>query len=135
MRKKLLTKQHDMLIVKGLSRFSRRNGHGLVELENLKDAGLRMIAIGDNIDSPTNNDWMHIQIYFLMNEMPVTDTSKKVKNVIQRRQEDGKWICSVPYGYVITNPQTMAFEGEQSEAEMMRQGKYTRKKINGADVK
>ena len=37
-----------------------------------------------------------------MNEMPVTDTSKKVRNVIKRRQQDGKWICSVPYGYVFT---------------------------------
>ena len=40
--------------------------------------------------------------------MPVTDTSKKVKNVIKRRQEEGKWICSVPYGYVITNSKTGA---------------------------
>lgn len=35
--------------------------------------------------------------------MPVTDTSKKVKSVIDRRQNDGKWICAVPYGYIITN--------------------------------
>ncbi len=32
-----------------------------------------------------------------MNEMPVTD---KVRNVIKRRQQDGKWTCSVPYSYV-----------------------------------
>jgi hypothetical protein len=51
-----------------------------------------------------------------MNEMPVTDTSKKVRNVIRRRQQDGKWICSVPYGYVITNSKTMAFEVERTEA-------------------
>lgn len=116
MRRKLFRNQYDILIIKDLSRFSRRNGAGLVELEALRDEGIRIIAIGDNIDYPTNDDWLRIQIYFLMNEMPVTDTSKKVRNVIKRRQQDGKWICSVPYGYVITNSKTMAFEIEPTEA-------------------
>lgn len=116
MRRKLFRNQYDILIIKDLSRFSRRNGAGLVELEALRDEGIRIIAIGDNIDYPTNDDWLRIQIYFLMNEMPVTDTSKKVRNVIKRRQQDGKWICSVPYGYVITNSKTMAFEVERTEA-------------------
>lgn len=116
MRRKLFRNQYDILIIKDLSRFSRRNGAGLVELEALRDEGIRIIAIGDNIDYPTNDDWLRIQIYFFMNEMPVTDTSKKVRNVIRRRQQDGKWICSVPYGYVITNSKTMAFEVERTEA-------------------
>ena len=116
MRRKLFRNQYDILMIKDLSRFSRRNGAGLVELEALRDEGIRIIAIGDNIDYPTNDDWLRIQIYFFMNEMPVTDTSKKVRNVIRRRQQDGKWICSVPYGYVITNSKTMAFEVEPTEA-------------------
>lgn len=116
LRRKLFRNQYDILIIKDLSRFSRRNGAGLVELEALRDEGIRIIAIGDNIDYPTNDDWLRIQIYFFMNEMPVTDTSKKVRNVIKRRQQDGKWICSVPYGYVITNSKTMAFEVEPTEA-------------------
>lgn len=120
MRKKMLRQQYDILIVKDLSRFSRRNGQGLVELEYLRDAGIRIIAIGDNIDYPTNDDWMRIQIYFFMNEMPVTDTSKKVKNVIKRRQEDGHWICSVPYGYYFTNIKMMTFAVDPTAAEVVR---------------
>lgn len=120
MRKKMLRQQYDILIVKDLSRFSRRNGQGLVELEYLRDAGIRIIAIGDNIDYPTNDDWMRIQIYFFMNEMPVTDTSKKVKNVIKRRQADGKWICAVPYGYYLTNTKTMAFDIDPAAADVVR---------------
>lgn len=120
MRKKMLRQQYDILIVKDLSRFSRRNGQGLVELEYLRDAGIRIIAIGDNIDYPTNDDWMRIQIYFFMNEMPVTDTSKKVKNVIKRRQEDGHWICSVPYGYYFTNTKMMTFAVDPTAAEVVR---------------
>ena len=120
MRKLMLRRQYDILIVKDLSRFSRRNGQGLVELEYLRDAGIRIIAIGDNIDYPTNDDWMRIQIYFFMNEMPVTDTSKKVKNVIKRRQQDGHWICSVPYGYYFTNTKTMAFAVDPAAADVVR---------------
>ena len=120
MRRLMLRHQYDILIVKDLSRFSRRNGQGLVELEYLRDAGIRIIAIGDNIDYPTNDDWLRIQIYFFMNEMPVTDTSKKVRNVIKRRQEDGKWICNVPYGYYLTNTKTMTFEVDPPAADVVR---------------
>ena len=86
MRRGLMSHQYDILVVKDFSRFSRRNSRGLVELEDLRDAGVRIISIGDNIDFPNDDDWLKIQFQFLINEMPVTDTSKKVKNVIKRRQ-------------------------------------------------
>jgi len=121
LRPRLLDMTYDILIVKDFSRFSRRNSKGLVELEDLRDAGLRIIAIGDSIDYPTYDDWTAIQFRFLINEMPVTDTSKKVKSVIQRRQSEGKWICSVPYGYVITNSKTMKFEVDEPAADIVRE--------------
>ena len=120
MRPFLMGNKYDILIVKDLSRFSRRNSRGLCEIEDLRDAGVRIISIGDSIDYPTYDDWTAIQFRFLINEMPVTDTSKKVKSVIKRRQEDGRWICAVPYGYVITNTKTMAFEVEPAEAEVVK---------------
>lgn len=116
MRPYLMGRKYDILVVKDFSRFSRRNSRGLVELEDLRDAGVRIISIGDSIDYPTYDDWTAIQFRFLVNEMPVTDASKKVKSVIKRRQEDGKWVCAVPYGYVITNNKTMTYEVEPTEA-------------------
>ncbi len=121
MRPKLLSNQYDILIVKDFSRFSRRNSKGLVELEDLKDAGVRIISIGDSIDYPTYDDWTAIQFRFLVNEMPVTDASKKVKSVINRRQADGKWICALPYGYVFINKKNMTYKVEESEAEVVRE--------------
>lgn len=120
LRPNLMKGNYDILIVKDFSRFSRRNSRGLVELEDLRDAGVRIISIGDSIDYPTYDDWTAIQFRFLVNEMPVTDASKKVKSVIKRRQQDGKWICAVPYGYVITNSKTMAFEVEPNAAKVIR---------------
>ncbi len=121
LRTKMMNGEYDILIVKDFSRFSRRNSKGLVELEDLRDAGMRIVSINDNIDYPTFDDWTAIQFRFLMNEMPVTDTSKKVKSVIKRRQEEGKWICAVPYGYVMTNSKQMKFEVSEPEAEIVRE--------------
>ena len=45
MRKQLLSHKLDILIVKDFSRFSRRNSRGLVELEDLRDYGVRIISI------------------------------------------------------------------------------------------
>lgn len=120
MRPLLMNGTYDTLIVKDLSRFSRRNSKGLVELEDLRDAGLRIIAIGDSVDYPTYDDWTNIRLRFLLNEMPITDSSQKVKNVIERRQKDGKWICSVPYGYVITNSKMMTYAVDESAAVIVR---------------
>ena len=120
MRPQLMGHKFDILVVKDFSRFARRNSRGLVELEDLRDAGVRIISIGDSIDYPTYDDWTAIQFRFLINEMPVTDASKKVKSVIQRRQNDGKWICAVPYGYVVTNSKTMTFEIDEPAAAVVR---------------
>ena len=118
MRWELMAHQKDILIIKDFSRFSRRNSRGLVELEDLRDAGVRIISIGDNIDFPNDDDWLKIQFQFLINEMPVTDTSKKVKSVIKRRQQDGKWLCAAPYGYIVNKRQE--FEIVPTEAEIVR---------------
>ena len=119
MRRGLMAHKYDILIVKDFSRFSRRNSRGLVELEDLRDAGVRIISIGDNIDFPNDDDWLKIQFQFLINEMPVTDTSKKVRSVIKRRQTDGKWLCAAPYGYIINKAQQ--FEIVPTEADIVRQ--------------
>jgi DNA invertase Pin-like site-specific DNA recombinase len=118
MRRGLMEHRYDILIVKDFSRFSRRNSRGLVELEDLRDAGARIISIGDDVDFPNDDDWLKIQLQFLLNEMPVTDTSKKVKSVIRRRQEDAKWICAAPYGYIVNRQQQ--FEIVPTEADIVR---------------
>ena len=118
MRRGLMRHKYDILIVKDFSRFSRRNSRGLVELEDLRDAGMRIISIGDNIDFPNDDDWLKIQFQFLINEMPVTDTSKKVRSVVKRRQEEGRWLCAAPYGYILNKQQV--FEVVPTEAEVIR---------------
>ena len=118
MRKGLMSHKYDIVIVKDFSRFSQRNSRGLMELEDLRDAGVRIISIGDNIDFP-NDDWLKIQFQFLINEMPVTDTSKKLRLAMRRRQQDGAWLCAAPYGYILNKQKQ--FEVVPTEAEVVRQ--------------
>ena len=122
MRELLLSHEYDILIVKDLSRFSRRTGKGLAEFEELSEHDIRIIAIGDGVDYYQDHidDWMKIKLYFFVNEMPVTDTSRKVLDVIASRQSKGEWICSVPFGYVITNSKKMTFEIDEPSAEVVR---------------
>ena len=118
MRPKLLSHQYDILVVKDFSRFSRRTSRGLVELEDLRDAGARIIAIDDNIDFPQSDQWENIILRFFLNEMPVTDSSRKVRSVITRRQQEGEWICAAPYGYIVKGK---GFEVVPVEADVVRQ--------------
>ena len=101
MKKGMLDGKYDILLVKDFSRFSRRMSKGFGELEDLMDLGIRIISIGDSIDSANMQEWLTVQFKFMMNEMPVTETSKKVKAVVKQRQENGEWLCAVPYGYVL----------------------------------
>lgn len=115
MRTGLISHEYEVLIIKDFSRFSRRNSKGLVELEDLRDAGVRIISITDNVDFPNDNDWLKISIQFLMNEIPVTDTSKKIRHVIKNRQENGDWICAAPYGYIINKQRKFVVVPEEAE--------------------
>lgn len=76
LRKKMLRMEYDILIVKDFSRFSRRNSKGLVELEDLRDAGMRIISIGDNIDYPTYDDWTAINLDFSLTKCPLPTPQK-----------------------------------------------------------
>ena len=116
MRRRLMAGDASILMVKDFSRFARRNSRGLVELEDLRDAGVRIISIGDNIDYPTEDEWLQIQFRFLLNEMPVTDTSKKVRSIVSHRQQSGNWLCAVPYGYYVKNWSAKTIEVEETAA-------------------
>ena len=101
MRRALLSGKSKILVVKDFSRFSRRTSLGLWELEQMRDAGVRIISIMDGCDFPTHDDWLNISVRFMTNELPVTETSKKVRKSIKAMQEEGDWLCAVPYGYIL----------------------------------
>ena len=121
MRKKLLDGTSKILIVKDFSRFSRRTSLGLWELEQMRDKDVRIISIMDGVDYPKNDDWLVISFRFMTNELPITDTSKKVRKSITVLQQEGEWLCAVPYGYIIVNQKKGIIDTVPDEAEVIKE--------------
>ena len=57
LRPKLMSGEYDILIIKDLSRFSRRTGKGLAEFEDLVENNLRIISIGESIAYEVMANW------------------------------------------------------------------------------
>ena len=122
LRQRIDNKEFDTLIVKDLSRFSRSVVRGMAEMEEMVEHGIRIIAINDNIDTDkgSNGEWMNIPFRFIMNESPVRETSRKVKGVIDNRQERGEWICNIPYGFRMVNTKKMTYEAVPEEVAIIQ---------------
>lgn len=75
MRQGLISNEYDILVVTDFSRFSHPNSRGLIELEDLRDHGVRIISINDDIDYPNADDWLKIQLRFLIGESPIKNAS------------------------------------------------------------
>ena len=88
------------VIIKDLSRLGRHNAKVNLFLENILEDDKRVIAIGDGYDTndPRSEEMLGIRTW--MNERYIKDTSNKIRKSIATLQKEGKWICSVPYGYV-----------------------------------
>lgn len=112
----------DILLVKDYSRFSRNDIEATQEMQALSDAGIELISISDGIiDTSSYNGWLLMKLKSIFNEMPVRETSSKVRQVVTSRQKNGNWICAVPYGYRITNTKEMTYEVDPSAAEVVRE--------------
>ena len=91
----------DTIIVKDLSRLGRNSPKVQFFLENILEAGKRLIAIGDNYDSYNTQSHDMVGIQTWVNEKYVRDVSNKIRKSINTMQKEGRYISSVPYGYCI----------------------------------
>lgn len=86
------------LLIKDMSRLGRHNARALLFMEESKDFDCEVIALDDNYSNFQDND-STIGIKTWHNELYVKESSKKVKNVIHMKQEDGEWLSTPPFGY------------------------------------
>lgn len=100
LKKSVYDGKYNIIVIKDLTRFSRRVSLGAVELEGLLGRGVRIIGCDDGVDLDKSIDTMSF-IRLIFAEDTVTSTSKKVSNAIATRQKEGTWICNAPYGYYI----------------------------------
>ena len=99
LKKALNDNEVDTIIVKNLSRLGRHNAKVQLFLENIEEAGKRVIAIDDNYDTWNESSHETVGIKTWINERYVKDTSKNVRRAIDIMQKEGRYVSNVPYGY------------------------------------
>lgn len=88
------------VIVKDMSRIGRDYLKVDQFMELLRQKGVRLIAINDNVDSFYKEDDFTPFIN-IMNEWYARDTSRKIKSTFKVKGESGKpTVSTVPYGYL-----------------------------------
>lgn len=108
------------LLIKDMSRLGRHNAKALLFMEESKDHECEVIALDDGYSNYQDND-STIGIKTWHNELYVKESSKKVKNVIRMKQEEGKWITTPPYGYKKKKNTTCELEIDTVTAEVVKQ--------------
>ena len=91
----------NVIIAKHLSRLGRHSAKVELFLEQLLEDGKRAITINDGYDTFDERTHDMVGIHTWVNEKYVKDTSKNVRSAIDRMQKEGRFICQVPYGYVL----------------------------------
>ena len=90
------------VITKDLSRLGRDMRESSYYAEQFfPEHGVRYIAIADNFDSEDENVMAPFQ--FAMNEVYLRDGSRKVKDVLRTKRQDGLYCACPPYGYKKAN--------------------------------
>lgn len=88
----------NLVITKDLSRLGRDMREASYYAEQFfPEHGIRYIAIADSFDSDRDNLMAPFQ--FAMNEVYLRDGSRKVKDVLKSKREDGQYCACPPYGY------------------------------------
>ena len=87
-----------VVITKDLSRLGRDMiESGFYAEKYFPENGIRYIAIGDNFDSESEN--MMFAFNLAMNETYLREVSRKVKEVLKAKRQDGLYCACPPYGY------------------------------------
>lgn len=91
----------NVIIAKHLSRIGRKGWEVNLFLENIQEEGKRVITITDGYDTLDPKTHEMLGIHTWLNEKYIKDTSKSIRSAIERMQKEGRFICQVPYGYVL----------------------------------
>lgn len=110
----------DVILVKDLSRLGRNDAHVQLFITNIVESDKQVISLGENFDSRNENCLDTLGIHTWSNEKLVRDTSRKVRSSVESLQKEGKWLCSIPYGYVKDDFDKYKYYVDQSIAPYVR---------------
>lgn len=111
------------VICKDMSRFGRDYLNvGLYTEMTFPQAGVRFIAVYDNVDSANNTENDFTPFRNIINEWYSRDISKKVKAGMRARAQKGEHITgSIPYGYMKSEADPKRWAVDEEAAEVIRE--------------
>jgi DNA invertase Pin-like site-specific DNA recombinase len=93
------TQSYDLVIAEDLGRIFRRV-HAQIFCELCEDAGTRLIAINDHIDTAQDNWRVLAGFASMRHEMYNADTSRRIRRSLRNRFQQGGVVQTVVYGYI-----------------------------------
>ena len=98
MMRQLEQRKANVVVTKDLSRLGRDMREASYYAEQFfPEHGIRYIAIADGFDTEHEN--IMAPFHFAMNEVYLRDGSRKVKDVLRNKRENGLYCACPPYGY------------------------------------
>ncbi|MDD6640937.1 MAG: recombinase family protein [Erysipelotrichaceae bacterium] len=88
------------VIAKDLSRLGRNNAQVQTFLDKMIEANKRVLTVSEGYDTFNRKTHSMTGVYTWMNHKYIEDISDKIRSSIEVMQKEGKWICSLPYGYM-----------------------------------
>ena len=89
------------IVTKDLSRFGRSVGKGTVLWDELTEYGVQLLTADDMINTVTGQGTDLVLVMNMVNEMLVSQTSRKLHAVIDYKKEHGERTGTIPpYGYM-----------------------------------
>ena len=111
-------KKYDILLCKSYSRFGRNMIETLGAIKELRENGIRIIFIEDNLDSEL--DATKFGLFSWISEQESQNTSKRIKTVFEHFKDIGRiYNCIAPYGYDY-NKEKKNFIINKVEAEVVK---------------
>jgi DNA invertase Pin-like site-specific DNA recombinase len=109
------------IIAKDFSRIGRHNAKVQLFLENILEDGKRVLTITEGYDTLDPRTHSYVGIHGWVNENFIRETSTKVRNSITILQKEGKWLCSIPYGYIKDPRDKYKYEIDPTTAPYVKQ--------------
>lgn len=109
----------NIILAKDLSRIGRHGALTQLFIEQCERIGVRVYAM-DDYDSHKESDDLVLGIKTWSNERYVKDASQKVRKIIKHKQENGTWLCAVPFGYEVEDYKNPTIKVDEEAADIVR---------------
>lgn len=113
------TRQFEVVLFKGISRFARDTVDALLMLRTLTACGVRVVSMEENFDSRRDSAEFIFTIHSALAQAESEKTAIRVRVGASQKARSGKWNGQAPDGYIL-NRETKHLQIDESYAPVIR---------------